>query len=318
MSPATPRIVIVGPGAIGGLLAARFIRSGFPVKLLVKNSQRASFLRRKGLRIEENNAQKIKTHFISSKRFERIEPKASHLSGCDLIFFCTKSYDTLKAARSARPLVDEAQAIVSLQNGIIHKPILNRIFGTKKLVLGISFIAATRSTPNHIRHISGDLIYLAAHPTNKKVIPLAREALEHCGWRVRVTSDEKGMLWTKLMLNASTNPLAALSGVSNEHLVRNPALKDLLLKTLQESLGVMHKTKIRPLFPDLRQIVLKAMDHSEGQINSMLQDIQAGRPTEIDAIVLPILKEARQQGQKLPFLEGLYRFVKGLEKDLHE
>ncbi|MBI4051836.1 MAG: 2-dehydropantoate 2-reductase [Elusimicrobia bacterium] len=299
-------ILIVGPGAIGGLMAACFANSGFKVDILGKNPRHIAQIRQRGFMINGST--------VSSRKFHGIETQVSRLSSPELVFFCTKSYDTTRAVRNAFPLARKAKAVVSLQNGLCHIPILSRAFGRKKMILGVCYIAATRLSPTHIRHVIGHSIQLASHAQNKRLVGEIGAVLTRSGWKVHILPDERRMLWTKLLLNASANPIAALSQYPNDQVAKNPVLRDLLVKTMDEILGIMRRAGIHPVSRLHKKAIVEGMEKSTGQINSMLQDIQAGRPTEADAILLPVLRLAKKQGQKTPLLENLYRFVKGLEK----
>jgi 2-dehydropantoate 2-reductase len=133
---------------------------------------------------------------------------------------------------------------------------------------------------------------------------------------VKLDNSEDRVLWTKTAYNAATNPLGTLTGRTNGELVAIPALRELLLGALKEAALAARAARHPVPYSFLKGRLLAGLTAAHSQSNSMLQDLRAGRPTELDAIVTPLLKAASQKHLKLPLLESLARFTRRLEQEL--
>lgn len=303
-------LVILGPGAMGCLLAARFCRKGFSVSLLGKDPRHLEAVRARGLVVESLSGRAVR---VPAGEFSRISSDPEELGPCDILFICTKSYDTEEALKAAKPLMGPSTILVSFQNGIGHLKHLNRRRPPSRLVLGSAYFAASRLGFERVLFAGGSQIDLALNPENGESLRKVRGGLERSGWKVRIVGNELGMLWTKLVLNAAINPLGSLLGAANGELVRNEAVKELLSKAVSEGDLVARKSKARPLYKNMVQKAFQTCRTTAANKNSMLQDLERGKRTEIDSIVGPILRQARSLWIKTPALEGLHDFVKALE-----
>lgn len=294
-------ILIVGPGAVGLTLAARFSAIGHDVLLLGKDAAQEREAARGftfvGL---DGKPRRIKHGLISA----RARPPRSVLAA----FYCTKSQDTTKAGIASRPWIGSATAVCGLQNGVGHEVALRRIFSDRRVVIGSCYFAADRPEPGVVTNSWGNKIRLAVTDDNAAAAELAQKLLLESAWDAALKDDEQRLLWTKLIFNAATNPLGALCGVTNGRLAEDPALKDLVLKVLKEAEAASIKLGHVPLYADMDELVVKACQAAPRQRNSMLQDLAAGRKTEIGAIADPITRTGGA-----PTLARLARWVRALE-----
>lgn len=300
-------ILVVGPGAVGGTLACRWRMAGLPVAVAGRSPARERLLAR-GVHYAGRDG---KAHVIKLTPASSLEPKPR-----DAVFICVKSYNTKKAIRRARPWVGPETVVVAVQNGIGHERSLHAAFGRKRTVLASAYFGADRSRPNAIRASWGNHILLAQEQSNAEAVKKVRALLLKAGWKVLLRRGAERILWSKACFNAATNPLGALCRVPNGDLYTNPALKDMLLRALREGLACARKAGHPPAFHDPEGIVLRACKNAPTQRNSMLQDLEAGRPTEIDAITAPLLQAGRRHGVRTPVLSRLTAAVKGLEREL--
>lgn len=305
-------LVILGPGAMGCLLAARFCRKGFSVSLLGKDPRHLKAIESQGLIVEGLSGRPVR---IAPGQFSRIAWNPEKLGPCDVLFICTKSYDTEEALKAAKPLLGPSTILVSFQNGISHLKYLNRRCPPSRLVLGSAYFAASRLSFERILFAGGNQIDLALNAKNTESAGKVRTILERSGWKVNIQKDELGMLWTKLVLNAAINPLGTLLGAANGELVRNEAVKELLSRAVSEGSLVARRAKAKTLYKDMVQKAVQTCRITAGNKNSMLQDLEQGKRTEIDSIVGPILQQAQNLWIKTPVLQGFYDFVKAMEPD---
>jgi len=305
---AAQEILIVGPGAIGGVLAARWIEAGRQVLVLARTAAAESMLARGGLRFTGTSGRQrlIRRGLLGARR--RGPAPAS------LAFFCVKSPDMSRAIRSARPWIGPRTVVVSLENGLGHERLLRRAFGPERVVVGVCYVAADRTGPRAVAHNGGKDVRLGLHDgKNAAAARVAAAALRAAGWRVTLEPSEDGMLWTKLCFNGAGNPLGAICAVPNGEIVRDPALREMMMKALGEAVAAARADGHAIDSTRMREMMLKTYPADSRQRNSMLQDLQAGRETEVDAIVGPILDAARRRGVATPLLSRLHRVVKKLE-----
>jgi 2-dehydropantoate 2-reductase len=305
------RILVVGPGAIGGVLACRWAESGHETALLGRTAAGDRALTRLGIEFTgTSGTTRLIAKGLVSARKQGPRPQA------DAVFFCVKSHQTERAAAAAKRWVGPATAVVGLQNGVGHEKILRRAFGSERVVIGICYIAADRTGPRTIIHNGGKDIHLARTALNGPAAQSAAGLLRLGGWDIAVDGDEDAMLWTKLCFNAAGNPLGALCGATNGDLGREPALRELMTRALLEAVEAASADGHRVPASEMEAMLLKPYPNDSRQRNSMLQDLQAGRRTEIDAIVGPIIGAAKRRGVTVTLLPTLARFVKKLESAL--
>ena len=206
--------------------------------------------------------------------------------------------------------------MVGLQNGVGHEQVLRRAFGPTRTVIGICYIAADRPGPFAVAHNGGKDVHLAVNAANAPAARSAAALLGLGGWDVTLEDDEDTMLWTKLCFNAAGNAIGALCNAPNGELARDPALRELLLASLREAVAAARKDGHKLLYPDMESLIVKTYPNDSRQRNSMLQDLQAGRRTEADAILGPLLAAARRRKVPLTLLPRLNRLVKRLERAL--
>ncbi len=303
-------VLVVGPGALGGALAARWVEAGRGVLLLARSAARETELARRGLIFTGTSGRKrLIRKGLASARKQGPAPASA-------AFFCVKSRDTAKAAAAARRWIGPDTAVVSLQNGLGHQRVLRRAFGSERVVAGVCYVAADRAGSREVVHNGGKDVKLALSPRgeNAAAARAAAELLRAAGWHVSVERDEDAVIWTKLCFNAAGNPLAAVCAAPNGELVRDPALRAMLIAALDEALAAA-KAEGHHVSPiQFRRLVLRTYPADSRQRHSMLQDLSNKRRTEIDAIAGPVLAAAKRRRVPAPLLTRLASLVRALER----
>jgi 2-dehydropantoate 2-reductase len=131
---------------------------------------------------------------------------------------------------------------------------------------------------------------------------------------VKTADDPMGCVWSKLIVNAAINAPASVLRVRNGALIAAPAGRELITKVTAECMAVVKALGLRLLYEDPEERVLAVCKATAENVNSMLQDIMAGRPTEIDFINGAIVNEARKKGVPAPVNEALTLLVKAVER----
>jgi 2-dehydropantoate 2-reductase len=266
-------ILIVGTGALATLFAARLASSGYCVTMLGTWPEGLSTLRQNGARmIDANGDEKILSVYATD------DPKECR--GAKQAIVLVKSWQTERAARQLRECLAVDGLAITLQNGLGNREILVKDLGKSRVALGTITIGATLLRPGLVKAGGDGTISIEAHPA---VGPM-EEALKSAKFKVDVVDDAPSMVWSKLIINAAINPLTALLQVPNGKLLERPAARDLMSALAQEAASVAFAEKANLPFRDPVAFVEDVARKTAANHSSMLQDIQRGAPTEIDAI----------------------------------
>jgi len=293
-------ILVFGAGAMGsffgGLLSLRNDVT------LIGRKDHMVVVRAHGLRLLGKTVRLVRPHTAT-----RV-PKGSHP---ELVIVATKSYDTAAAMRSLRPFAGTA-LFLTLQNGLDNADLIAR--DAKRVIAGTTAHGVTFLGPGEIRHAGvGDTTIGAWAGVNEAAVVRVRDLLEEAGIRTRITADARSELWSKLVVNAAINPLAALAGVPNGRLVADPNLRRLLEDVARETAAVARAAGARVDPDDLVRRTRLVARRTASNRASMLQDLDRARPTEIDAITGAVLREAERTGRDAPLNRALFALVKARE-----
>lgn len=302
------KIAVIGPGALGCLLAA-YLSNKSETWLLDHNRERASLLKRQGVILERgNHAAKMAVNVTS-------EPKA--IGTADLILLCVKSYSIENAIPSAKLLAGKDSLIISLQNGIGHLTFLNKLLRDTNWGLGVTSHGATLAAPGHVLHRGKGLTrigFLEENGTaeNKDLLARAAKALTEATIETDIVPDIRNHIWSKLMVNVGINALTAIYNCPNGALLESTEISALMDQAVLEGIIVAEQKGIvfeqNPL-----AITRKVCGDTATNISSMLQDVRAKRQTEISSINGALVDIAKKIGIAVPVNELLVRKVKEIE-----
>lgn len=282
-------LAIIGAGALGLHFAARLAGSG-PVALVARSDAQGAALRA-GTR-------------VGGVLFQAQAFGPAALPRADWVILLVKTGDTLSAAATARALAP--RGIVSLQNGLVDH-LLQAACPGLPVGQGITTAGAWRNA---------DGVYPAG--TGETLLPPGFEAVAEllcrAGLPARVEPEIAAARLAKLLVNVAINPLAALHGVTNGAL-REAPYRTALDTLVDEAWPVLRAAGLALDADAARQRVIAVATATAANRASMLQDVQAGRRTEIDAITGALLEMARQQGIELPAHRDVFRRIKALELD---
>ena len=283
---------ICGVGAIGSLWASALTHRGFQVTLLLKDAaQLAQYQKFGGVRVTEGEY----LSFVKAEALvpsNRLDTKIKHL------LVCCKSYATIEAILPWRQhLADDAQ-IVLLQNGMGSAQALQRALPKANIYCATSTDGAWRKGPfDVVRAGKGEtLIGSFSDHLHEAEIPDAMQTLLQMS---HVSADGKDPLptlniawhtdirtpmWHKLAINSVINVLTAIYQCANGELINHPQGRPRLQQLCIETQDVMARVGIEPLGQGLLNSALRVLQQTALNKSSMLQDCQAGRPTEVEAI----------------------------------
>ncbi len=299
------KIVIVGPGSIGCLFACFFAGTKHDVWLLDKDPARADAIAKNGIRIEDSNGSRtIKVNITADVK---------SLTAADLLYICVKSYDTLPAIRAALPLVKPGTIVISLQNGAGNAEHISSIVNAERIVCGITSHGVTMLETGHILHAgSGPTSVASFLPQQAELAVFSAKIMAEAGIKTQMLSDAQSMIWSKLIINASINPLTVISNVTNGQILLNKDLRSTMHKAALEAASVAEARGTSLVYDNVINAVEDVCHATKDNVSSMLQDFRYGRKTEIDSINGVIIKEAKIHGIPSPINEMLFQKVKKL------
>jgi len=300
------KIAIVGPGAVGSLLAALLTKSKQEVHLIDRNLVRAKKINQDGIKVEGIGGE------FTARVNVTVEPE--ELGTCDLIIICVKSYHTEEAIKNVKALIGEETHILTLQNGVGNVQILNDVVGEDRVVGGTTSLGVTALDYGHIKYAGkGETVIGKA---NGKVLGPLREIaniLNKAGLETKVSRDINGVIWSKLIINVGINALAVVTRLHNGSLLDYNGTKDIMRASVQEAVKVAKRKRIKLVYDDPIQKVEGVAKATCGNICSMLQDVLRKRRTEIDFINGAIIRQAKSLNIPTPVNEVLTNIVKTIE-----
>ncbi len=295
------RILVFGAGAMGsyfgGLLSVR------QDVVLIGRKAHMDAVRTHGLRIAGKTVRLVRPRAAT-----RIPDSANP----DLILVSTKSYDTGAAMERLKRFADRA-LFLTLQNGLDNPDLIGRT--ARRVVAGTTAHGVTFLGPGEIRHAGvGDTTIGAWRGVDETDLVRVRDVFEEAGIHTRISRDVRSDLWSKLVVNASINPLAALAGVPNGTLVQDPILGQLLVEVCRETTVVAKADGARVEEQDLVRRTRLVARRTAANRASMLQDLDSARRTEIDAITGAVLRAAQRRGIEAPLNRALFALVQAREQ----
>jgi 2-dehydropantoate 2-reductase len=300
------RLVILGAGAIGSLFGGLLSEVGEDVTLIGRPAHIRA-IRSHGLHIEGVTGRK--------KITVKAEVAPSKVGEADIVMCTVKAYDTRKAAADAQPLIGEESIFLCLQNGLDVEKEAAQEISSERIARGITNNGSQLIKPGYIRHTgSGDTII--GYPSERwhpRIRKLA-EAMSRAGLPAKATNKIDQFVLSKVLTNVGINALGAITHLKNGDIVRNSILKDLMRSAIEEALRVAVKLGTPIIDEDIVEKTFEVAEATAENKNSMLQDVENGRKTEIDFINGAIVRIGEEMGVPTPINSTLTALVKGLNQ----
>lgn len=302
------RGIIVGAGALGGLFAAILAENGAEMTLYDVNSEKIDLINRRGLLIRDQEGQERKISLTGVDDLEKA-PQA------DLILVLVKAYHTKRAAREISRIYRPGMKIVTLQNGLGNLEALIRYLPAESVFAGITYQSATQLDWGYIYHTGTGLSIIA--PSEKTYLPAAMDLarfFNNHGVSAGASSDFNAVSWKKLVVNSAINPLSAIYRVPNGMLPQNPdAVRDMAALVV-EGVAVAQKVGVPLNYGEMWGTVLETCRATAENKSSMLADVEAGRPTEIEAINGSIIRIGEIYGIDTPTNTKMLRSITAIQR----
>jgi 2-dehydropantoate 2-reductase len=299
------KVCIVGCGAIGSIFAAHLARlEEVEVYAYDVNKEHVRAIHERGLRV--SGAADFTVHLEATS-------DVAEIPACDLGIVATKSTHTRRAIEQTKQIFGPASAVCSVQNGVGNEEILAE--QVRYVIRGTTFPAGHLIGPGHVGFdINGDTWVGPFEPTNTpyEFVERLADLLNRSGMQVIPLKDARGAQWTKLIFNASTNPVGALTLLHHRAATRLPSTGALFNDLIAEGEAVAKAMGIE-LHGDPRELVERGASAPGKHHASMLQDVLARRQTEVDFMNGAIVEWGKKTGVPTPLNRAMWQLIKGLE-----
>ena len=298
------RVCVVGCGAIGSLFAGHLGRvDGVEVWAYELQREHVDAINARGLRI--SGASELVAEVRATTDPEEIPP-------CQYGIVATKSMHT-EAAIAATAGAFADGAVCSVQNGVGNEELLAR--HVPRVIRGTTFPAGHLVEPGHVEQDTGGKTWIGPFepkPAALDEVERLAGALSEGGMETVAMPDARGAQWTKLIFNAATNPVGALTRLPHGWACEREDIRELVRGLVAEGRAVAAALGVE-LDSDPDELVDHATRVAHDHKASMLQDVEARRPTEVDFLNGGISRFGREQGIDTPLNDALWALVKGLE-----
>lgn len=298
-------VLIVGAGAMGCLFAARLAGAGFAVTLVDVDRDRLTAIAGSGLVLRDDDGE--------SRVFPRAASASDVFGPVDLILLFTKGVHSRAAVASIAHLTDHSPLVLTLQNGLGNGEIIAEAFAPDRLIVGTAHVPAEFELPNTvISHGFGHLEVGGFTPGANSHASEVAEILRRAGFATKLSEDVHATIWEKLAFNAALNPLAMIAGASNG-MMNNEHGRAIAHRIVAETVAVAAAEGIVLDDAEIVATVDRALAEHGHHKASMLQDREAGRPTEIEFINGAVVREGIRLGVGITANDILVSIVRLIE-----
>ena len=309
------KICVYGAGAVGGVMAAWLSRAGHEVSVVARGANLTA-IRARGLRVRSQGAEQACA--------VRAAGDPAQLGAQDYVIVAVKAQNLPEVARGIGPLLGPETSIVTAMNGVPWwffdrlkfgdgklrlesldpAGTLSREMATERIVGCVVHLAASTPEPGLVSHNMGNRLVLG-EPGGRNTARTQRlaAALTRAGFECVESSFIEKDFWVKLLGNVSFNPVSALTLASAERLIADAAVKDYMVAIMREVLEIGRAVGVDAgIDPEARIDMARHLGKFK---TSMLQDMEAGKPLEIDGLLTGTLEVARKAGVAAPFTRSL-------------
>ena len=320
------KFLIAGAGAIGAYIGARMSQAGYDVTLFARGPHLRA-MQERGVEVRSAEGEFVARPTIAAS-LEEVGP-------VDVVFLGVKAHGLTQLAPQLAPVLGPQTTVVSTQNGIpwwyfqgfggewdglrLERidpgGVISSAIEARRVVGSIVYFSTEIIAPGVIQHIEGNRISLGEPDgTRSERIRQIAEALVKSGLRAPITTRMRHEIWVKVLGNASFNPVSALTRATLAQMVRDPGVCALIRNIMQEVEAVSHKLGME-LPVSIDQRIAGAEKVGEHK-TSMLQDLEAGRPLELEAIVGSVVELGERLGVPMPYTRTVYDCTKLLAQSV--
>jgi 2-dehydropantoate 2-reductase len=318
------RFLVVGAGAIGAYIGALMARAGADITL---------FARGPHLRAMQAHGVQVKSAAGDFAAHPKIAATLEEVGPVDVVFLGVKAHGLTQLAPQLHPLLGPDTTVVSTQNGlpwwffqgfggeydglclerVDPGGVISAAIEARRVLASIVYFSTEIIAPGVIQHIEGNRISLGEPDgTRSERSRKIAEALIAAGMRAPVTTHIRNEIWVKILGNVAFNPVSALTGATLAQMTRDPDVCKLVREIMCETAAVAARLGLElPVSIDQRIAgAAKVGEHK----TSMLQDLEAGRPMELEAVVGAIVELGERVGVPMPHTRTVYGCTKLLSQ----
>ena len=322
------KICVVGAGAIGGYLAVRLAHAGHAVSAIARGPHLAA-IRANGLKLVEGE-QELVADLEATDRIADLDTQ-------DVVLLALKAHQITAVVDDLPVLLGPDTVLVTLQNGIpwwyfqkLGGPYADRVVETvdpggvlfkaidaNRIIGCIAYPAATIAEPGVIRHIEGNRFPVGElDGSDSDRVRMVSGLLEQAGFTSRVLDDIRSEIWLKLWGNLTFNPISALTHSTLVDICQFPLTRELAATMMTEAQAIGERLGAGFRVPMERRIA--GAERVGKHKTSMLQDVEAGKPLEIDGMLGVVVELAEMTGVEVPTLRALYACASLLNKTIQD
>ncbi|MGE0719371.1 MAG: 2-dehydropantoate 2-reductase [Alphaproteobacteria bacterium] len=311
------KFTILGPGAVGCYLAGMLGRRGHEISVLARGA-RAAAIRTDGIRLTRKD--EAGTTVVRPAVVEA--PDA--LGAPDAAFVCVKAYSVPMLVPALAALSRAGTTIVFVQNGIPWWYLASAAgegsaldpggaiaaaVAPERVVGCVTYVNARNAGPGIIEHV-GDDTFVLGRPNGAEDATLAGivAAMADAGIAARASTELRRDIWLKLWGNLAFNPISALTGATMDKIIAEPDTRPLVMAMMREAQALVGADGIQ--FPLTIEQRLEIGAKAGAFKTSMLQDLEAGRPLEIDAIIGAVSEYGRRLGVATPAIDTVLGLIR--------
>jgi len=314
------RFLIAGAGAIGAYIGARMAQAGLDVTLFARGPHLRA-MQQHGVQVKSSEGDFIARPMIAAS-LEEVGP-------VDVVFLGVKAHGLPQLAPHLKPVLNKDTTVVSTQNGIpwwyfqgfggqweglrLERVdpggVISAAIEARSVVGSIVYFATEISSPGVIQHIEGNRISLGEPDgTRSERVRKIAEALIASGLRCPITARLRHEIWVKVLGNASLNPVSALTRATIVQMVRDPGAC-WVIRSIMEEVEAVSKKLGMDLPVSIDQRIAGAEKVGEHK-TSMLQDLEAGRPMELEPLAGAVVELGEKVGLPMTCTRTIYNCVK--------
>lgn len=301
------KIAIVGTGAMGSVYAGLLASAGHEVWAVDTWREHVEAIRRGGLRVEGASGDRI--------AWPHATTDVAEAGPCDLVVVATKARDVVAAATAAKAIVADHTVVLTIQNGLGSAERIAGVLGSDGVAVGIvGGFGASIIEPGHVRHEGWEKLHLGelVGPATRRVVNVA-SIWSSAGFNVSVYDDIELMVWEKFICNVCFSGTCSVTGLTIGEVIADRHAWSIASGCATEAWAVGRALGVDLAIDDPVAYVREfgsAIPHARP---SMLLDLLAGRPTEIDVINGAVPVQAERVGLRAPYNEVVSALVRWRE-----
>jgi 2-dehydropantoate 2-reductase len=325
------KICIIGAGAIGGLLGARWSLSGEDVTFIERPGAHLDAIKAQGLKLLMHGGEELVARDL------KITDDMAKAGAQEVVVIGVKAYQIPAIAAKMRALFNEQTVVITIQNGIpwwyFHKHggefegrrlesvdpsgEIDANIGPERIIGCVVYPAAEVIAPGVIKHVEGNRFPVGEldGSTSERAEKIV-QSLNNAGFKSFVLEDIRAEIWLKAWGNLSFNPISALTQATLVDICQFGPTRELAAKMMEEAQTIANKLGI-----SFRHTIEKRIAGAESvgkHKTSMLQDVEAGRQLEVEALIGTVVELGRLTDTPTPCIDTLYALVKLLDKVMRE